>query len=45
MAKKHAEMNPSERRQSQGLGEDYPYDTKLSKKNISKRSKNCRSSC
>ncbi len=32
MAKKHAEMSPSERRQSQGLGEDYPYDSKLSKK-------------
>lgn len=36
MAKKHAEMSPSERRKSQGLGEDYPYDSKLSKKKYKK---------
>ncbi|WP_428033524.1 polyphosphate kinase 2 [Amphritea sp.] len=36
MAKKHAEVSPSERRKSQGLGEDYPYDSKLSKKKYKK---------
>lgn len=39
MSKKKSEMNPSERRKSLGLGEDYPYDKKLSRKTYDKEKK------
>ena len=37
MTRKRSEMNPSERRRSLGLGEDYPYDYKLSRKDYEKQ--------
>ncbi|MBQ0755803.1 MAG: polyphosphate kinase 2 [Amphritea sp.] len=39
MTKKKSEMTPSERRKSLGLGEDYPYDKKLSRKAYEKEKK------
>ena len=37
MARKRSEMSPSERRRSLGLGEDYPYDFKLPRKEYEKQ--------
>ncbi|WP_417224717.1 polyphosphate kinase 2 [Amphritea sp.] len=39
MAKKKQDMSASETRQSLGLGEDYPYDTKMSREDYEKEKK------
>lgn len=39
MSKQKTEMSPSERRQSLGLGEDYPYDSKMSRDEYEKEKK------